>query len=130
MLRVPQFTVVDDDNPVLLLLRHVLSKAFPACQINSFLRSELALWHIQHHGTDLLITDHNLGPMQGTDLIRHLRERNFDAPIIMISNDPKAREEALQIGANAFMDKGSILKELPELVHDLLKEHLAADKPH
>ena len=50
--------------------------------------------------------------MNGAQLIRELRDRKSDIPIIMISGNPAAAEEARQAGATEFLDKHTDMKVL------------------
>src|SRR4030095_6053033 len=78
-----RFTLADDDANMLFLIHYMLSNVFPHSSIASFSSAEDALRHIMDTGTDILITDHAMGRMNGAQLIRQLRELKYDIPIIM-----------------------------------------------
>jgi DNA-binding NtrC family response regulator len=112
MARGLRFTLADDDEKYLFLIYHLLSQAFPGSNIAAFSNPEDALQHIVSMGTDVLITDHGMGSMSGTELIQELRKRGLAIPIIMISGNQAAEKEAYEAGANEFLHKDVALQEL------------------
>ena len=121
-MRTYRFTLADDDETELFLLHHTISKAFPQSSISSFRNAEDALVHILATGTDILLTDHGMGRMTGTELIHTLRERGVKVPIIMVSGSPNAEEEARLAGATAFMPKTAKMTQIEEQIRRLLLE--------
>src|ERR1043166_134162 len=95
-----RFTVVDDDLHVLFFVERALREAFPEASISTFTDGCEALDHIQHSGTDLLITDHSMHRMNGAELIRALRKDGSHLPIIMVSSSPYAKEAGTTSGAD------------------------------
>ena len=71
-----------------------------------------------------MLTDLNMPDVDGFELIARLRadERRCRLPVIVLSaaTDPKARERALQAGANAFFAKPYSLVEVRTKLEDLL----------
>ena len=121
-MRTYRFTLADDDETELFLLHHTISKAFPQSSIASFRNAEDALVHILATDTDILLTDHGMGCMTGTELIHTLRERGVKVPIIMVSGSPNAEEEARLAGATAFMPKSAKMSQIEEQIRRLLLE--------
>jgi len=115
-----RFTLADDDPNMLFLMHYMLSNAFPHSSIASFSSAEDALRYILDTGTDILITDHAMGSMNGAQLIRQLRNLKSEIPIIMISGNPAARDEAQLAGATEFLDKRVGMKVLEGTVRNLL----------
>src|SRR4051794_29604509 len=104
-----RFTLAEDDPDQLFLMHRMLSKAFPDASIASFSNAEDALRHIVATGTDILITNHAMGAMDGTELIRELRQREYRIPIIMISGTQAAEAEARSAGATEFLNKDTAI---------------------
>src|SRR5690348_17050883 len=94
-----RFTLAEDDENYLFLLHHALSAAFPGSSLATFTNAEDALNHIQTSGADILITNHGMGAMSGTEMIRNLRTHGFTLPIIMVSGSEDAEGEAREAGA-------------------------------
>lgn len=118
----PHITLAEDDPHELYFLSLTLRRLYPDASIAQFSNPEEALEHIENSGADLLITDHGMGPMSGTELIRHLRDRKCGIPIIMISGNPAARDEGLAAGANAFVQKNAKTAELERQLKRFLQE--------
>jgi len=115
-----RITIAEDDEEFLFLVRHLISHALPQTCIDAFSNAEDALAHILDAGTNILITDHAMGDMSGAELIRQLRARGFTLPIIMISGNPQAEEEARQAGVTEFLGKDVPLEAIAHHVRRLL----------
>jgi len=115
-----RFTLAEDDEAGLFLLYHAISQTFPNSSISSFTNAEDALHHIVGAGSDFLITDHAFGRMSGSELIRELRQRGIMIPIIMLSGNPRAEEEARLAGATEFLQKSDDMRYLEERIRSLL----------
>jgi two-component system OmpR family response regulator len=97
-------------------MHHLLSEGFPGSSIASFSNAEDALHHIQNTGADILVTDHAMGTMTGTQLIEELRKQQFKIPIIMVSGNKEAEKEAFTAGATEFLHKDLVMDRLVERV--------------
>ena len=115
-----RFTLVEDDETDLFLLHHAISQTFPHSSISSFTKAEDALHHILDTGADFLITDHGMGRMSGTELVRELRRQGQRFPIIMVSGNPQTEEEARLAGATEFLQKSGDMRRIEERVRCLL----------
>ena len=113
-----RFTLVDDDPDELFLLHRMVARLYPYSSICMFSDALDALTHILGTGTDILITNHGMGEISGTDLIRQLRVRELDIPIIMMSGNAGAEEEAMAAGATKFVDK--------RVAHRVFEAHIRA----
>ena len=100
-----RFTLMDDDPDGLFLLHSMLARLYPGSSISMFSTAEDALAHILDTGTDLLITNHGMGEMTGTELIRELRIRKWAIPIIAISGSSAAEKDAMAAGATRYVAK-------------------------
>jgi DNA-binding NtrC family response regulator len=102
-----RIAIAEDDPDALYLLERMLADLYPGSSISTFTNAEDALSHVRERGADVLITNHGMGAMNGTDLIRLLRADHCDMHMIMISGNPGARTEAEAAGATAFIEKTS-----------------------
>ena len=77
---------------------------------------------------DLIITDINMGDINGLELISFIRksERHKDVPLVIISTQSTERDVArgLTLGANAFVPKPFT----PEALQKALLPHLSHDR--
>lgn len=120
-----RITIAEDDEQFIVLLHYLLTRAFRGSSFAMFSNTEDALRHIQNSGTDILVTDHGMGRVTGTDLVKTLRSENNRIPIIMLSGYPDLEEEAITAGANEFLSKDQVLNHLVESVK---KAMIVADK--
>jgi DNA-binding NtrC family response regulator len=117
-----RITIADDDADALFLLNRLLERLCPQSSIAMFSNAEDALAHIRDTGTDILITNHGMGKMTGTDLIRTLRAQKVEIPIVMVSGNPEVRKEAEEAGANAFIEKSLDMKAIQTCIQELLRD--------
>ncbi|MCU0634928.1 MAG: response regulator [Gemmatimonadaceae bacterium] len=104
----PLIAIVDDDPVVRSVLARVLGRLGPV-RCHDFATPDALLAWLGDHLPDVVITDHHMGDMSGTELIGLLRSipRCADVPTLMItSHDDRAiRHAALQAGASDFLTK-------------------------
>jgi DNA-binding NtrC family response regulator len=115
-----KITVVDDDAHTLFFVRRTINETMPDAEVVCFNSPRQAFEYICKIGSDLLITDHGMGEMSGTELILALRAKSLRLPVIMISSDPNTRTEALAAGACEFLGKGD-LNRLPAAIRARLE---------
>lgn len=81
---------------------------------------------------DAILVDRLLPGLDGLTVVREIRGRGFDTPILMLSgSEEMARGEAIAAGANSFLSKPCGLQELTERVMALttsgMVQNLSAD---
>lgn len=102
------------------MIRHVILRQYPDAEISEAADGEAALQLYVDGGADLMIIDHLIPLMNGTELIRELRTRKAGIPLIMVSNLPEAKAEAITAGATCFLNKKSINPDLGYFLPALL----------
>ena len=116
--------VVDDEPPIRKLLRMGLST-----QGYHTLEAPNAKAALEMLGEkpDLIILDLGLPDMQGLDLLRTLRARNEQIPIVVLSSrgDEAAKVAALDLGADDYVTKPFGTEELLARVRAALRHRLA-----
>ncbi|MFA5175899.1 MAG: response regulator [Candidatus Nanoarchaeia archaeon] len=63
---------------------------------------------------DLIITDHNMPELTGLEAIKQIRGLDKEIPICILSGD-KLKDEALEAGANEFLEKPPTIKDFEDL---------------
>lgn len=63
---------------------------------------------------DLIITDHTMPELTGLEAIKQIRGLDKETPICILSGD-KLKDEALEVGANEFLEKPPIIKDFEDL---------------
>jgi CheY-like chemotaxis protein len=112
----PIILVVDDDAPILLLMRNLLREfGFePVAARNG----EEAIAEARKQTPDLILLDRNMPGMSGDEVVRTLRsdESLSEVPILILSGEPIDPDEIRRLGAT-----GHVLKpfDVPTLVETI-----------
>jgi CheY-like chemotaxis protein len=117
----PVILVVDDDAPILLLMRNLLREfGFEPVAAAS---GPQAIEEARKRTPDLILLDRNMPGMTGDEVLRELRATDelAQVPIFILSGEPLAPDEIARIGAT-----GAVLKpfDVPSLV-ETIRGHVA-----
>ena len=115
--------VVDDEPPIRKLLRTGLGTQ--GYQTLDAPNAKTAL-QLMADKPDLVILDLGLPDMQGLDLLREIRARWEDLPIVVLSSrgDETAKVEALDLGADDYVTKPFGMEELLARIRTALRHKL------
>ena len=110
--------VLEDDELVGELLETVIASAYPGATVEQFRNLEDAMAGASRQPFELVITDWNLPDGSGLELVRHLRERDKDLPIVMVSgrSDRESVLKAAHYGISGYITKPFSV----EMVHERL----------
>ena len=72
---------------------------------------------------DLILLDLMMPIMDGMTCLRHLKERNLEIPVLIVTgiNDDNKRKETIELGAADYILKPDLLEQLAELLNKYLK---------
>ena len=122
--------VVDDEPPIRKLLRTGLGTQ--GYQTLDAPNAKAAL-ELMADKPDLVILDLGLPDMQGLDLLRQIRARREDVPIVVLSSrgDEAAKVEALDLGADDYVTKPFGMEELLARIRTALRHqlHVQGERP-
>ncbi|MBV8519568.1 MAG: response regulator [Acidobacteria bacterium] len=117
----PTVLVVDDDAPILLLMRNLLREfGFEARAAAS---GPEAIASVRAQSPDIILLDRNMPGMSGDEVLHALRADGLDGvPVLMLSGEPIEPDELRAIGATA-----AVLKpfDVPSLV-ETIRAHIGA----
>jgi len=122
--------VVDDERPILLLLKEALTQwgyavtcAGSATEGLELLRSEIF---------DALITDIRMPDMNGLDLLREVRKHDESIEVVMMTGYPTITSavQALKEGAYDYLSKPLILDELRHLMARMMERRFLRGEIH
>ena len=118
----PVILVVDDDAPILALMRSLLREfGFETLTATT---GEQALEIARRDSLALVLVDRRMPGMSGDDLVRALRALPRDArlPVLILSGEPVSASELHELDAD-----GAVLKpfDVPALIEQI-RSHLAA----
>lgn len=100
----PLILVVDDDVPILVLMRNLLREfGFDAITAGS---GPEAIQQARAHNPSLILLDRNMPGMSGDEVLRELRTEGApDVPVLILSGEPIDHAEVKRIGATAAVLK-------------------------
>lgn len=112
----PLILVVDDDGPILTLMKNILREfGFEAVVAST---GAAALQSAREKTPDLVLLDKNMPGMSGTEVIREIRSqpRLAHVPILILSGEPVDRHELAELGANGAVQKPF---DVPSLIENI-----------
>ena len=116
MPRKPVILVVDDDAPIITLMRSLLREfGFEARTATS---GAAAIDAARAETPDLVLLDKNMPGMSGGDVIRALRTDVGleNVPILLLTGDPLAAAEIAELGASGTVQKPFDIQDLLEQI--------------
>ncbi|MBV9303161.1 MAG: response regulator [Acidobacteriaceae bacterium] len=132
-----QIVIIEDHIGDFLLIEEALSNHGIPARLQLFQDGENALKQLAQMGAaglpDLIIVDLNLPRIEGMQLLRYVRgSRLFDQTPVMVftsSQSAQDRNEAEQIGANAFLTKPSSLDDFLSSVASMVRKLTSGPRP-
>jgi DNA-binding NtrC family response regulator len=118
----PTILVVDDDLHILEVMEARLTSA--ELRVVTATSVAEALEVLQHHPVDLLISDMRMPGLSGMDLLKEVRQRHPDLPVIFLTaygTIPDA-VKAIKAGAVEYLTKPFNGRDLLQRVHRILKD--------
>ena len=119
--------LVDDDEEDYLITADIIAEV-EGTSFDIEWRSSLAaaVEALEHGQYDVLVFDYRLGPDTGIDLLRHVVERHYPAPVILLTGqqDNAVDNEAIREGASDYLIKGKITPDsFARAVRHALEKH-------
>lgn len=121
----PRFTVVDDDESLLDVMRRCLATQGHACEV--FTNAESALDHLAKKPCDILITDIVMQGMKGLELTKQVKMSWPNTNVIVMTGfiDDYSYDQAIEAGASDFIKKPFTVHEMMvRIKHVMLQEKL------
>ena len=112
--------VLEDDETNIFLLKALLedtkTSAVYCTTVDEFL-------DVYKGDKDIVLLDIKVpGNRDGVDLLKEVKKRNPDQPVIMQSAYPERKDECEELGADAFIDKPTVYKNLLPTIRRLLNK--------
>ena len=116
--------VVDDELSICELLYEFLSQQ--GYQVITATNGEEAISKFEENRPNMIILDIKMPGMSGIDVLRKIKEMDRDTGVIMLSafGDFNSIQEALQMGANYYMQKPMELERLMKILIAWQESHL------
>jgi DNA-binding NtrC family response regulator len=126
--------VVDDDDTIRFLLMDTLSAL--GYKTSGAANGEEAINKVVQDGVDLVISDIRMPRLNGVDLLRQIKDKIPDLPVLIITayNYTYTKDQALQSGADGFLAKPFRIGKIEEQIKNILKNktskiHLETGQP-
>lgn len=101
----PRVLLVDDEEDLLYIYSEFLSNA--GYSVSAAGDGRRAMSFISQGPFDVVLTDINMPDMDGIQLLRAVRERDLDVPVILLTGNPRVETaiQALELGALSYLIK-------------------------
>ncbi len=105
-----QVLVVEDDEDDFLHVRQLLKKSVASARVERAANAAVALEMADEHRHDLCLLDYRLGDKDGLEVLRELKERDVEAPIIFLTGqgDEEVAVQAMKAGATDYLLKSKL----------------------
>ena len=124
MSRKPVILVVDDDLPILILMRNILREF--GFDPETAATGQDAIATARTRVPDVILLDLKMPGMTGEEVIAGLREaRVGDVPILILSGEPVDPQESARLGVAGAIQKPF---DVPELV-ETIRAHAGVTRP-
>ncbi|MBU2454825.1 MAG: PAS domain S-box protein, partial [Proteobacteria bacterium] len=116
--------LVDDDRGVVQVTQKILENLGYQVTVMTDSKEALKIFSLKKETFDLVITDHTMPGLQGTDLARQMILIRPDIPIILCTGYSAliSREKARQLGIKDFLMKPLAQKDLAAAIRKVLDE--------
>ncbi|MFA6028949.1 MAG: response regulator [Elusimicrobiota bacterium] len=116
----PRILIVDDEADMRMALANVLERL--GHEVFEAGDGPAALARHAEGGVDLVLLDMRLPGMDGVEILRRLRERDAEVPIVMVTGygSEEHAAEVLALGADHYLPKPFSNRELSEVVERVL----------
>ena len=112
--------VVDDEEGIRLLYKEELEEE--GCEVELAASGEEALKKLASGRVDLVLLDIKMPGMDGIEVLRKIKERWKELPVILCTAFPHYKQEFGTWASDAYIVKSSDLRELKEKVKDILQK--------
>ncbi|MBI5885003.1 MAG: response regulator [Deltaproteobacteria bacterium] len=110
--------VVDDEEGLRLLYKEELEEA--GWEVTLAASGEESLRRIEEGKIDLVLLDIKMPGMDGVEVLRHVKERWKDLPVVLCTAYPHYKHEFGTWASDAYVIKSSDLTELKQTLKDIL----------
>jgi CheY-like chemotaxis protein len=115
--------IVDDEQEIRELLKEEF-EYYGAIVLEAG-NGKIAAQILEDHSSDFVVTDIRMPGGDGIELLRKIKARNRDLPVLVMSAfSDISRNEAVELGADAFFSKPFNLEKLRTTALSLLKPSL------
>ncbi|MGH7829977.1 MAG: response regulator, partial [Candidatus Binatia bacterium] len=127
MIQKPMHVLLVEDNPDQSeLVQRILKRQEPPIQVTAVARGEDCFDLVCQNTYSAVLLDYSLPGMDGLAVLKELRNRGHELPIVMVTGqgDERVAVEAMRDGASDYLIKTTgYLTTLPTILSKVLKQH-------
>jgi DNA-binding response OmpR family regulator len=112
--------IVDDEEGIRLLYKEELEDE--GCDVEVAATGQEALDKLEAEDIDLLLLDIKMPGMDGVEVLRQVKERWKELPVVLCSAYPHYKQEFGTWASDAYIVKSTDLKELKDTIKDILEK--------
>ncbi len=114
--RAAQVLVVDDEPAIVAIYKRILTAE--GFVVETATNGRVACEHVERRSFDVIVSDLSMPEMDGLSLLRKVREKDLDVPVILITGAPsiETAQGAIEFGALRYLCKPLQLEELVSVV--------------
>lgn len=120
-----RIVAIDDTHSILTFLRISLEALGATFHGAATASGGIAL--VEKEKPDLVVLDLGLPDKEGLDILQTLKriDKRHNLPVVVLTvrNDPRTKEKAAQLGADAFVTKPFVMSDLIAVMDSLLEGH-------
>jgi CheY-like chemotaxis protein len=117
----PHILIAEDESDVREFLVRAVQRLAPTAEVTAAANGSEAFDIFQQRSCDLILTDQRMPLMRGTDLLTAVRGTGSDVPIVFITADLIAEEQALQAGASAVFLKPISIRQIRQILETWMR---------
>jgi DNA-binding response OmpR family regulator len=112
--------IVDDEEGIRLLYKEELEEE--GYEVEIACSGEEALKKLESGNLDMVLLDIKMPGMDGVEVLRKLKEKYKELPVILCTAYPHYKQEFGTWASDAYVVKSSDLKELKDKIKDVLRK--------
>ncbi|MGA1796079.1 MAG: response regulator [bacterium] len=124
----PSILIIDDEEGVRITLKKIMERE--GYQVDTAGDFTNALHMLNESSYDTVVTDIILPGMSGIDLLKAIKEKNQELPVIVITGEPnlETAKESIRYGAYDYIEKPVTKSNLPPVVARAVERKMLTDE--
>lgn len=124
----PRILIIDDEDGVRITLKKIMERS--GYEVDTASDFEEGMHCLKQKSYDTVVTDIILPGMSGLDLLRAIKKRDQDLPVIVITGEPnlETAKESIRHGAYDYIEKPVTKANLPPVVGRSVEKKILIDE--
>ncbi|MGA1790688.1 MAG: response regulator [bacterium] len=124
----PRILIIDDEDGVRITLKKIMERS--GYEVDTASDFEEGMHRLKQKSYDTVVTDIILPGMSGLDLLRAIKKRYQDLPVIVITGEPnlETAKESIRHGAYDYIEKPVTKANLPPVVGRSVEKKILIDE--